>query len=756
LLLVCLAASARAQAIDDEFYIVQKGDTCVSVSAKVWPGDPEKVNTLHALNPEVGKQPEPHKLRPGMRLRIRADNPDARVTFIRPKVNAKRRGKPDWNPAQQGQGLYRLDSVNTLDGAAAAVRFRDQSELSLDANALIVIYGINKGAALKLRTPKSGSVELVHGDMRLRLKELRGEGPKVTTPAASIAVMPGSKEMAVGVDDKKMSRISVIDGEAEIEGKGKARKEKLRVAKGYGTRIEPGKPPEPPEPLPPAPPWTTPGARDVWISLDDQGADLGFGWTAVASAVRYRAQLARDPAMNDTLINAVRVGAVNLEVKQPSIPVGRYHARVSGYTQTGLVGMPSVIRVIDVVRVSPGPTARPLKAGVVTGVGELALAVGDTPDLEITLDGARVPSTSLVVRGVGAHQVKIGPKGDAGRTAALEVEIVAPRAQIELTPAGDALEARVRLLDPKGAAIRLAQAPELVLTGKEGTKVAALTRSADGSEYTTRVEPATTADARRAVVTAQWNQLEIGTQENVKILPRKPRPVIAVQPVALVSPVGQVGAKLDYAAVPNAWMPPGLVFAVRVQPKLSETVMGERGTQVAISTEVPLARRFVFYGTLAGRDIGQLPVTLGLRAQVAHGQRFGLGAAADMTMSSLDGGPALHARGSLLATLVFGRLGLQLSGGVIGGSEARGGRVGGQGNGTLAFYLTSRFLVALGAEHLRGDGFAASGAAASLRFRVSPFELQLGARKGFGDDGEAGWSKLAGVVFVEYRAGARW
>ncbi len=79
--------------IDDEYYIVQKGDTCVGVSAKVWPGDPEKVNTLHALNPELAKQPEPHKLRPGMRLRIRADNPDAQVTFIRPKVNAKRRGR---------------------------------------------------------------------------------------------------------------------------------------------------------------------------------------------------------------------------------------------------------------------------------------------------------------------------------------------------------------------------------------------------------------------------------------------------------------------------------------------------------------------------------------------------------------------------------------------------------------------------------------------------------------------------------------
>ena len=138
-LVVGPVALAQAQPKDagDDVYVVQPGDTCGTIGRKLF-GDAGKGSaTLHALN-KMG--PPPHDLEPGTVLRVRGD-PDARLTFIKPEVNSKRAGKPDWFQANTGQGLWRLDSVNTLRQAGAEVTFRDLTRLQMNENALVVIYG---------------------------------------------------------------------------------------------------------------------------------------------------------------------------------------------------------------------------------------------------------------------------------------------------------------------------------------------------------------------------------------------------------------------------------------------------------------------------------------------------------------------------------------------------------------------------------------------------------------------------------------
>ncbi len=84
--------------------------------------------------------PPPHTLVPGSVLRIKGE-PDAHLTFIKPEVNAKRAGNTDWRQANTGQGLWRLDSVNTLRQAGAEMTFRDLTRMQMNENALVVLYG---------------------------------------------------------------------------------------------------------------------------------------------------------------------------------------------------------------------------------------------------------------------------------------------------------------------------------------------------------------------------------------------------------------------------------------------------------------------------------------------------------------------------------------------------------------------------------------------------------------------------------------
>src|SRR5262249_24132191 len=185
--LVASAAHAQEKASDRpedaEFYVVKSGDTCQSVSKRIWPDDRNALDRLHQLNTWLGPR-EPHYLKPGMHLTISAAAPDARITALKPHVNAKKSGRRSCEEAQRGRALYRLDQVNTLTDANAMVTFRDGSALYMDQQALVVIYGVYVG---KRQRQKTGAVDLVQGDLRLKLQALRGEAARVDTPVAQVA-----------------------------------------------------------------------------------------------------------------------------------------------------------------------------------------------------------------------------------------------------------------------------------------------------------------------------------------------------------------------------------------------------------------------------------------------------------------------------------------------------------------------------------------------------------------------------------------
>ncbi|HEY0094934.1 MAG TPA: FecR domain-containing protein, partial [Archangium sp.] len=470
-LAVCLPVAAVAQqAAEEDVYVVQPGDTCGSVARKVF-GDATTGSTrLHALN-KMGAPP--HKLEPGTVLRIKGD-PDARLTFIRPEVNSKRAGKVEWSQANTGQGLWRLDSINTLREAGAEVTFRDLTRLQMNENALVVIYGQAAQAADKVK--KSGAVELLQGELNVSLAELRGEPVDVRMPAATVAAR--SKDLQVGVDAQQMSRVSVFDGQAEVSAQG----QKVQVPKDHGTRVEKGKLPEKPRPLPEAPAWEG-GVRSVRLLLDGKGVDEELAWAPVKEAASYRVELARDERFNDRVhAETVRAAQEPLKSLARALAPGRYFARVRAVDAAGLVGKASAVRQVEVMRVktergSVGPQG-------LRGAYPLEFAVEGAESLDFRLDGA--PTTHPVrVEGVGTHTLELLPRGvpDA-RPEKLTLTVVPPRVDVDVEPVAGAFRVTVRVLDEQGRPLEGPFAA-LKLRGLHGTQVdEPLQRQADGSLLT--------------------------------------------------------------------------------------------------------------------------------------------------------------------------------------------------------------------------------------------------------------------------------
>jgi hypothetical protein len=339
LLAVTLASAAEPASPEEEFITVQPGDTCPLIAKRVW-GPSGTYQQLHALNGMPGKHPP---LVPGTRLRIRPE-PEAHLTYVKPDVNTRPPQVPTWSPGRQGEALYRLYQVNTLRGAGAEVTLKDTSKLQLRENALVVIYGTPEPRAPE-PPRKAGGVELVQGDLHLRLSDLRGEPLPLETPAAKVAAK--GEDLFVGVDSQRMSRVAVFNGRAQVAAKGA----QVEVPGGKGTRVEQGKVPEPPRLLLPPPAWSVPGPREVLLALGGAPQPPVLKWRPVTGAVSYQAVLARDERFNEVVSEATPAADSETTLRASPLPPGTYSARVQAVDAVGLPGMPSLPRKVEVVAV---------------------------------------------------------------------------------------------------------------------------------------------------------------------------------------------------------------------------------------------------------------------------------------------------------------------------------------------------------------------------------------------------------------------
>ncbi|MEM9192157.1 MAG: LysM peptidoglycan-binding domain-containing protein [Myxococcota bacterium] len=402
LLVLLLERTSSAEAQDTREYTVRSGDTCASIAQRFF-GDRSAYDRLHDLNPNLG--PLPHRLRPGMRLRVPVDvtgGAAAVVSHLQRRVEARGPARASWNAARLRQPLERGWQVQTHDRAQAELTFRDRSVLQVRENTLLIVYG---GSGRLTQRTRRASLEA--GTLRSRLGELAGE-VDIHTPSGQARVGAGDAVLSVAADGE--SRVSNLS-EGPVTLTDGARS--VQVPAGSGARLVRGRPPTRPRPLPEPPRWAI-DAAGRFVGLTGIGGTLRGSFLGVEGASRYRVEVARNPD-GSQLEAAIELPAAWTSFALHRIPQGTYYLSVATIDREGFESRPSPRRAMRVLTArligpeggapeerayDPGDPSAPYRAPVVlpgswivAPAGMRCGTAGESPREMITL--AQVGTTTV-------------------------------------------------------------------------------------------------------------------------------------------------------------------------------------------------------------------------------------------------------------------------------------------------------------------------------------------------------------------------
>ena len=306
--------------------------------------------------------------------------PPAWVSWIFKDVQTRRSAAPDWDPAELNEPLQPLDRVRTLGASAGEITFRTLDRLRLGPEASVVIY---RGRAVPpRRVARLDDVFLEEGALFAQLAQ-KDRPLRLTSPAANVDLTASDARIEHS-DRRSASTVSVYEGRARVAAAGK----RVRVNKGFGTRVKKGAAPEPPTPLPAAPAWLN---EETVVVFGDESPSLA--WTRPPNVSEAVLEMARDEGMGPKVVRTVVTasGAVRLA----ELEVGRYDLRLRGRDAKGLVGTPSGARALVVLPARMQAPRRPTPQGVASTYfiedGALRLAVPGTVVLDIP-DGLSIQS----------------------------------------------------------------------------------------------------------------------------------------------------------------------------------------------------------------------------------------------------------------------------------------------------------------------------------------------------------------------------
>jgi len=356
LLLIGLLAVAPPRPGPDvelEDYVVQPGDSCAAISKRRF-GKRKLYSIIHEHN-DLG--PLPHDLVPGTILRLPTSppkDPDAEVTQTERNVQARAPKNASWAKAPKGLDLYRGWRVNTLERSSAEVTFRDNTQIFLRENTLVIIYG---DATTSSRRRQTTTARLDKGALRSSLASLSGKPTvKVDTPSSETTLVGGNT--LVTVDDAGASRIANHgDGTAAVVSKTKKRR-KVKVARGYGSKVEKGREPTKPKPLPATPAWDPSSPEHFVVAHGGVGSIRG-AWTPIDGVHEYRVELGQDKTGGFVSTSVVVPGTVH-DFEVHGVPPGKHFAIVSSVDGDAFESIPSRMHhatLYEVALSAPGGTA---------------------------------------------------------------------------------------------------------------------------------------------------------------------------------------------------------------------------------------------------------------------------------------------------------------------------------------------------------------------------------------------------------------
>ncbi len=359
----------------------------------------------------------PHKLKAGQVLTIPDENqaPDAKLSSARGAVKVREPAKPTWDNGQRGMNLFRAWRVNTQNQASAEITFRNNSQIEMREDTVVIIYGAE---ATKTRIDNA-EVTLESGALRSRFGELAGKksSTTVTTPSSGITGL--TSDFLIAVDRAGMSTIANHGNNAvavrSVDKKKKPSGKPVSVGSNMGTRVEVGKAPEKPRPLPAMPQWSTTESA----VLGTPTATLRGRWAPLAKVAKYRVEIIDSNASNQAMVLEVPGSASAFEAQ--NVPAGAYTIRVAAIDADGLEGKASASLRQTVEAVAADWQRRGEQTSVALA-STLTAPAGKT----CQLDGA-APASQIVVATAGAHKLQCG-------TAVLAFDVAPVSAELKTAP----------------------------------------------------------------------------------------------------------------------------------------------------------------------------------------------------------------------------------------------------------------------------------------------------------------------------------
>lgn len=390
---------------------------------------------------------QPRRMRPGTQIRVPMDwissSPVPATVAALTGAAVLHRASGDQSGLEVGDELFLGDRIRTGEDTSVALRFADDSEMTLYANSEIRFDHLSAHGETGMADSR---MHLIEGRLDTRVQPARGPGSRfeISTPSA-ISAVRGTRYRAAVQDKALASSVEVLEGSVAVSGD-TARE---LVPDGFGTRVEKGSAPLTPRELLPAP-----ALEPLPQPLRIAGASLR--WETVPGARAYRVEIASS-ARFATLLWDQQTG--DARVTLPDFPDRSYWVRVRGIDGIGLEGRAASLEFeLDARPRAPLPLSPP--DGAVVRAAQPRLAWTDSDDaahywLEVARDAefedlvltrTRLAGTQFESPGFGspgayfwrlASVAANGETGPAGPARSFEVRPVHERLEAAVRDTGD-------------------------------------------------------------------------------------------------------------------------------------------------------------------------------------------------------------------------------------------------------------------------------------------------------------------------------
>jgi hypothetical protein len=310
--------------------VVNPGDTMWAISKK-YLKDPQKWPEIVKYN----KLPtsDPTMALPGTRIKvpvtlIKEEFRSAQIIRLQPEVRYRKKADNDWKPATALMTLGYEDSVRTMKGGSARVRFPTREEIQINENSLVVLKPDRM----------TQEVQMLQGD-------IRASRAKVVMPNGTVVKPRVASDYSARIREDKTEVVFVYKGEVDVTAQGKT----VRVPEGYGTVVPDKAPPSVPQPLPSFPDFNpialtqqSPGSHVITPKISapppidtrpaSSGGSSGNRAKSVASEnlmVNYRIQLAKDPKFGSILLEKTDKIGTAFDIRKQNIADGTYYIRIA-------------------------------------------------------------------------------------------------------------------------------------------------------------------------------------------------------------------------------------------------------------------------------------------------------------------------------------------------------------------------------------------------------------------------------------------